>query len=48
MSNNPSNLNSVTCYRQGEGVQELTNMFWLKSDVIDNQAMVGYVEYEKN
>ena len=45
--NNPSNPNSITCYRQGEGVQELTNMFWLKSDVIDNQAVVGYVEYEK-
>ena len=44
--NNPSNPNSVTCYRQGEGVQELTNMFWLKSDAIDNQALVGYVEYE--
>jgi hypothetical protein len=44
--NNSSNPNSILCRRQGEEVTELTNMFWLKSDPIDNQALVGLVDYK--
>lgn len=44
--NNPSNPNSILCHRQGQEVAEFTNMFWLKSDPIDNQTIVGIVDYE--
>lgn len=43
--NNSSNPNSILCHRQGEEVAEFTNMFWLKSDPIDNQTIVGVVDY---
>lgn len=44
--NNPSNPNSVLCHRQGQEVVELTNKFWLKSDVHDNHAVVALVDYK--
>jgi hypothetical protein len=43
--NNPSNPNSILCRRQGQEVPEFTNMFWMKSDPIDNQTLVGLVDY---
>lgn len=42
--NRPENLNSHVRIRQGENVPKGTNMFWLKSDIKDNEAGVGVVD----
>lgn len=44
--NNPSNPNSILCRRQGQEVAEYTNMFWLKSNPRDKQAMVALVDFK--
>lgn len=45
--NRPDNPNSVMCLRKGEGVGEYENMFWIKSDVIDNCATVAVVNFNE-
>lgn len=44
--NHPDNPNSVMCIRQGECVNEHENMFWIKSDVVDNCATVAVVNFD--
>ena len=39
--------NSITCHRQGEGVNEHENMFWIKSDIVDNCATVAVVNFNE-
>ena len=45
--NNPSNPNTVKGRRKGEGVNECENMFWIKSDVVDNCATVAVVNFNE-
>lgn len=45
--NRPDNPNSVMCIRRGEKVGESENMFWIKSDVIDNCATVAVVNFNE-
>lgn len=45
--NNPDNPNSVKCHRKGEGVKERENMFWIKSDIVDNCATVAVVNFNE-
>ena len=45
--NNPSNPCSITCHRLGEDVAEFSNMFWIKSDVYEHNAIVGLVNYNE-
>lgn len=45
--NRPDNPNSVMCLRKGEGVNEYENMFWIKSDVVDNYAVVAVVNFNE-
>ena len=39
------NPNSVMCIRKGKGVNEHENMFWIKSDIVDNCATVATVNF---
>lgn len=45
--NRSDNPNSVLCHRKGESVNEHENMFWIKSDVIDNYATVAVVNIKE-
>ena len=45
--NRPDNPNSVMCIRRGENVNEFENMFWIKSDVVDNCATVAIVNFNE-
>lgn len=45
--NRPDNPNSMMCIRKGESVNEYENIFWLKSDVIDNYATVAVLNFNK-
>lgn len=42
--NRPGVQGTHTCCRRGEGVSEGLNMFWLQSEIQDNQACVGVVD----
>lgn len=44
--NNSSNPNSILCRRQGQEIAEYTNVFWLKSNPRDKQAMVALVDFK--
>lgn len=44
--NNPNNPCSTVCRRQGENTEKSTNMFWLKSEIVDNNAEVGVVDFD--
>ena len=45
--NRPDNPNSVKCVRRGEKVASGSNKFWLLSDVENNIAKVGMVDFNK-
>lgn len=45
--NRHDNPNSIMCIRKGESVNKYENMFWIKSDVIDNYATVAVVNFNE-
>lgn len=45
--NRPDNPNSIKCLRRGEKVDSGFNKFWLLSDVENNTAKVGMVDFNK-